>query len=601
MNPGVIEFREKYLTPGYLMSQLEKNQKALINIPAGAGKTSLARKLVTDPNFTSKYAIIYLADTRAILDEFHDVKNYTSYHQGDVVVLTRRPRLNCGLLDERWSSLEATGNSEYARATLCEICPHYPTCEWRLQFKPETLENRRIIYGVTDYLFLVPRFIQTVMNGNSSKKVLLVIDEPGIVTRDLTKSILPNDLKTWNEVLKEIANNAQYNWTEKQTMVLEKWIDFGKKLKSPKHSISERLTILPRNIVLSIQETALLRNSNFKYLGNDLQTLSSTHPLHRWWDHDTGMWKYLAHPRFPSVDVLIMGAGLDEELVNLRLNRVDIRSVLPVCPPSHPSSKILNLQSSATSKYNFSRHGEHLLEVLATPIATMITEGKRILLISKKCFIPSIKISLATILEEKLGQTVAITEHTEQAPGGALQIPIINYGIVGVNTYEAYDCAVCLNAYYLSSNILKEKIYETLPETRGLDFSIVNKGNRRTVYPEPDIFRYKYYKMVANKVLHLFETLVVEQAIARVRHINYPRTVLVANRSRFQVPISAEFKNIYEFRKHYSIPTQRKSIFIERIKRARMMAISGLEVKEIATQIGVSVSSVYKYLGTDLE
>lgn len=602
-HPGVVAYRKSFMTPGFILSALQTNSHILLDPPPGSGKTSLAKSIIASPDFQREYRIVYLADTRAILEEFPEVRNYQTRKDSDVLVLQRRPGTLCGNLDAEWSALEKSGNSEYARHTLCKICPNRSKCEWRTQFSREVIANRRVIFGVTDYLFLIPGFLHTFIEENTDRKTLLIVDEPGIVTKSSQVKIKATDLRKFRNALDQV-NHSSSLVAERKEVALT-WQSSCDSLLADPRLVDRPLDFPPlgHDLVLNIQGVGLTGNRNFKYLGHVLRAFGESHSRFKHFDAVSDSYVFANHPKFYSADVVLIGANLDEELVNLRLNQMSFRAVMPPCPPKHPQSKIINVGSSAGSKYNFTRHGDTVLQLTAHLIVELRKKSKKVLLISKKCFIDRIQKILPTLIHEISGDDIEITSTDFGADllADPRKIPIINYGIVGVNAFEDFDYAICTNSFYLSPEVIHEKIYETLPEIRGVQFEIKIRNGKRILVPTENIALESYYIRIANKILFLFETLPVEQAAGRVRYINFERTVILMNRSNFNVPVDEELKTLADFRSYLGVPTNKRSRYLERRQLAHQLRNSGLEISEIARQIGVSQSSVYKYLDLKME
>jgi hypothetical protein len=110
------------------------------------------------------------------------------------------------------------------------------------------------------------------------------------------------------------------------------------------------------------------------------------------------------------------------------------------------------------------------LDFFARLIAKRWREGKRPLLISKKCFLKycAEQIQQRMIALGFADATVVCEHYDEVDLDQPHVIPIINYGLSGVNTFEKFDAAFCLNAYF----VFDELVASTLQDQYAADIKI---------------------------------------------------------------------------------------------------------------------------------
>jgi hypothetical protein len=117
----LVRFRARELAPARLYEQIPNgdDRVVLVALPPGVGKSRAAQALVCHALEHDHDLVIYVAPTRAIIDEMEVVRHLPPEA---VVILEPRPRSLCGEADAAWKDLERNGCAAFARATLCETC-----------------------------------------------------------------------------------------------------------------------------------------------------------------------------------------------------------------------------------------------------------------------------------------------------------------------------------------------------------------------------------------------------------------------------------------------------------------------------------------------
>src|SRR5262249_28990114 len=115
----------------------------------------------------------------------------------------------------------------------------------------------------------------------------------------------------------------------------------------------------------------------------------------------------------------------------------------------HPATRWFNLNDLAGAAKFFASNAGRILDFFAVKIARNLAEGKRTLLVSKKKFVGLCQ----GLLREKLewlgaGRVKIVTGNWGQpALDDPHVIPLITYGVAGINLFEDFDAAYCLNSY----------------------------------------------------------------------------------------------------------------------------------------------------------
>src|SRR5262245_25757712 len=144
----LADFRARKLAPAALYEHLRgDDQVVLVNLPPGTGKSHRAQGLARYALDHNHRLVIYVAPTRAIIDEMSLVRELPAEA---VVVLEPRPQSLCGNLNSEWKELERRGCAALAKSTLCGGCPHGDgnggACQWPEQMEKISSETRLVVF-----------------------------------------------------------------------------------------------------------------------------------------------------------------------------------------------------------------------------------------------------------------------------------------------------------------------------------------------------------------------------------------------------------------------------------------------------------------------
>jgi DNA-directed RNA polymerase specialized sigma24 family protein len=102
---------------------------------------------------------------------------------------------------------------------------------------------------------------------------------------------------------------------------------------------------------------------------------------------------------------------------------------------------------------------------------------------------------------------------------------------------------------------------------------------------------------IARWVLEQKEDDVVVQAVGRVRPFTKSREIITFQVGNLpEVRYTLEFRSLAEARSYFGIPTRRRSAVETRAAVARQLKALGLSKARIAEDLGVSLSTVKRYL-----
>src|SRR5206468_2598896 len=125
-------------------------------------------------------------------------------------------------------------------------------------------------------------------------------------------------------------------------------------------------------------------------------------------------------------------------------------------------------------------------------------------------------------------------------------VPLITYGICGVNLFEAYDAAYCLTGYYVNAKTLAQVVQDIDATTDQYPVTIRSQGEPRRRVAHLDIpdDRETILPDLAQEALAQKEADVVVQAVGRVRPFTRPREVITFQAGALPgVSYTMEFKS----------------------------------------------------------
>src|SRR5439155_15902994 len=121
----------------------------------------------------------------------------------------------------------------------------------------------------------------------------------------------------------------------------------------------------------------------------------------------------------------------------------------------------------------FPRNHPQILDMFGQLLLCNIARGKLTLLIARKRF----RGLCADYLTRRLagwGQAVTIIPSDGRRPEHVAPtvVPLIHYGVNGVNTFEEYDAAFCLCSYYVDEGVLRDGIADVEDDSMRFPVSI---------------------------------------------------------------------------------------------------------------------------------
>jgi hypothetical protein len=266
----------------------------------------------------------------------------------------------------------------------------------------------------------------------------------------------------------------------------------------------------------------------------------------------------------------------------------------------HPETRWYNLNSGAGAAKNFVRNSPATLDFFAELIARNIRDGRRTLLVAKKRFLGLCAEHLTRRLRELGIEGVrVVTEGWDSVDlSNPRNLPLINYGVSGINRFEGFDCAYCLTGYYVSPSAISDAVQDLQATEDRFPITIRTEGEppRRTAHVELPDDRATNLPDLARWTLEQKESDLVVQAVGRVRPFTRPREVITFHQGPLPgVRYSLEFRSLEQARAYFNVPTRRAGSHAKRIAEACRLKELGLSHSEIATRMDASLSTIKRY------
>jgi hypothetical protein len=582
---SLAEFRATRFSAGALAPVIAAGPITLINSPIGTGKSTLLDSLLDHfATIASFDLIVVLAALTANVMERRLVRNPTP----EVRRLRPRPRSDCGPLDPAWRVHERGGTTAFAKHNLCRSCPQFGGCFWPDQYGT-ALKGARIIFGTHQHLLINPRFLLHLRSMTGAEGVLLMLDEADVLAAPFRTTLTIEILARFIAAVRsaDLPDDARRLWLERTALLAGA---STADLRSPDWSFP-----LPSlRHTLAIQEAGLALDPNFRWPGHDLYAFSRARADQRWRDH-RGNLVFVRTP-YLAERTVIFSAGMTAEYVARQLGVPAVVAPFASVECQHRATRFYNLCSLLGAAARFRRNHVQILDFFAQLILRNIEAGRSTLLVARKRF----KRLCADYLERRLSQwkcpaTVVPSDGQSPTPSGPSVLPLIHYGINGINMFEYYDAAYCLCGYYIDEDVLRAAIADVEPDALQFPVAIrvAGRPRRRLAATFDDRYSASDADRIARAYYRQHETNVVVQALGRVRFAIRPREIVAFQCSELPgVRLAREFYSLREAREFFGLVTGSEFDRRRQAAEARRLRAEGLTAAAIAQRLGVSVRTV---------
>ena len=585
-------FRRDRLAPEAILADIERHVAVLDRLPVGVGKSVAVDRLLRHPQLWERFgAVIYAAPTWQIIYEREIVKQ-PNISLVPSMVIKPRPRDLCGPFDEEWETLEEHSCSTYAKKTLCEQCrgSNAPDCRWPEQLK-EAVECR-LLFMTEQQIVLNRTLIPFLTSRMESPRHLVILDEARLLDASFEVVLSHDDVHSFREVLGMMEEvEGSHVWMASLEKLLDATDLRGLQLRFPAR--------LNRD-AYDIQSCGLMESgSDFRYLGYDLVLLAASHPGERWKTAD-GAIHFIARP-YLGCHLLVLSAHLTGDYAGERLGRGPLPSPLEDLRFQHSGTRVINVRSRIGADRYFVDNHKQILDTIAVMIARNVVAGRTTLLVSRK----KSKDRCAAYLRRRLADWGHHVRFVCAGYGGLPAqpdpriVPVIHYGVMGVNTFTEYESAYCLNGYYISSRELSKAVQEAVPKQARRELIITSKPDcirRVTVGEGPDPGGVLAHQ--ASMYLRKLEVDPVIQAAGRVRFVTRPREVVLFQMNNLEADLGP-YENVdglAGLRGALDIPTAASLDAAVQLRDLKEMLAAGKTVEEAATSLGISRATAFRRL-----
>jgi hypothetical protein len=541
--------------------------------------------------------VIALVPTRRLIDERRYIQHPPDNFR--VVNLTPRPWETCGVRrNEKWSELEKNNMSALGKDVICKGCPKIQgECHWPFQYG-RNLRGTNLIYATQAHLRRSPNFIQLLITWTGAQKTLLILDEANFFMRSFKMFLDNRDLRRFVDVIRQ----TRFGGNDRLSRLNETWEQYLDLLLYARTedliSPDWQAPLLDPAWILAIQNTGhRVYSDGFKFIGYDTQQFQFSIPESREKVPGSGI-RYSVRPVLPC-DTIVYSASVNAELTKYRLN-MGIYSPFENIRFMNEGTRWYNIDSRMGMLTYFDRNMPAILAFFALLIAKRIEQGKKIMLISKKDLLDRCATELQNLMAAFGCNAIVRTDFsTEDLDQDTRTIPLIHYGVIGVNDFQDFDCAYCLNGYYVNESVVNTVLQDIISQDLVLPLKIQTTRSlprRRLAGAANTQDQFFDVHHMAQPVLEYLEMETVVQAVGRVRPFTSPREVIT-----FQchgnpcTPYTREFHNLEQARAFFDIPTAREHAGMVLNSQIASLKLAGLTQKQTVEQLPVSLSTVKRY------
>jgi hypothetical protein len=571
----------------------QHNGRLRIEWAVGVGKSHNIDLTIAEAIRSERYdLVIALFPTRQVIEERKWI--VTPPEEIKVVNLQPRPVNRCGSkTNRRWQVFEKNGLGAYGRTELCGHCLYRPECSWPNQFG-RSLKGSQVIYCTQTHLERSPDFLNQIARWAAAQRVLVILDEANFVMKSFHRRINQRELQIFTEVLEQLDPHRWRKYHDRWRYLCNLLLA----AQTPDLRSQEwRFPQMPSNWSLAVQVRGYaIYGDSLCFLAYDLLHFSQS-PLESRERTPNGDILFAAVPNI-SMDFIVYSGTADHQFAQYRLGS-EFASPFKEYQFIHPETVWFNIASRMGAKQYFRQNSKQILDFFAGLVSRRLQEGKRPLLIAKKCFA-----SFCTReIEERLGRlgmnirVVTSGWHREllDAPN---TVPLISFGMIGTNLFQEFDCAYCLTGYYVTEDAVDGILQDLLGSDMRIPMRIIIEGRpcrRRAGVLNPKDRIYDIHALSQHALDHL-EMDTVLQAVGRVRPYTKPREVITFQcASHPDLDYTKEFASIGEARNYFDIPGRRSAQTAELFARIQEARNKGLKQIEAAEQLGIGLRSVQRY------
>ena len=490
----------------------------------GVGKSHSLDALLDAVAASQRYdLVVVLLPTRRVLEERKWIQQPPA--GVSIVNLRPRPKERCGQTrNASWKEYEAADLGLLGRSEICGHCPHRRGCFWPDQYGG-ALEKAHVIFGTQSHLERSPMFLSQLRLWTKATSLIVLLDEVNCIMASFKRRISRETLEVFVMTLKGMSprrrKKAHADWTYRAQLLL---CASTPDLRSP----DWRMPWVDSRWALAVQANGRRRfGESFCFLGYDLSQFGCS-PLDSRERRRNGDIHFAASP-YLGCDFVIFSGTANREFAKFRLGK-DFESPFEDYRFENPGTAWYNIASNIGTRAYFLRNSKQILDFFASLVIRRFREGRRPLLVAKKCFVSQCADGIKErLLAASVRGVKVVTEDFEKADlRSSKSVPLITYGIVGTNLFEDFDCAYCLMGYYVTERVVNAVFQDVLASDGKIPIEIRNRGlpRRRSACVKHPRDRIYDVNRLADLALYQQEMDVVLQAVGRVRPYTRPREVV---------------------------------------------------------------------------
>jgi hypothetical protein len=596
----LADFRQGLTGECALRLLREAGGRLLVQLAVGVGKSEWMLQIIVHALTTACVhdLVVVLVPRRDILREL------LQRLPGDLhyVVLRPRPRSRCGDLDADWLEYEQNGCALLGREQLCKICPRRRGCLWPRQYG-KRLRGVRLIFATQQHLVLNPQFVHQLCQHTRAEQTLVLLDESDLLLRSAERTIGREHLERFIAAQQRVLSS-----TANARRSAREWLQMSELLAAASTSDLQeghwRFPFVHASWAIVVQRTGRDAEGNgFRFLGFDLHHFGHSDP----WSRErlgAGDLRFAVSP-YLGREFIVFSGSIAKDLARYRLDpnhrRLPLVSPFECCRFEHPQTRWFNLSSTLGAAEFFPRNAPAILDFFAEKIAQNIRKGKRTLLVARKKFRRSCKTYLTQRLRELgIGRVQIVTGRWDRMVfDDARTVPLINYGVSGLNCFQHFDAAYCLTSYYVNAATVAQTVHDidACGERYPIRVECVGEPPQRCARIDLPDNRETILPRIVQGVLEQKEADVVVQAVGRVRPFTQPREVITFQRGSLPgVRYTMQFRSLSQARSFFGIKSNFQARLEIQVAHARRLKVEGYSKSQIAAKLGVSLSTVKRYL-----
>tara|TARA_R110002072_G_scaffold302603_1_gene486686 strand:+ start:147710 stop:149530 length:1821 start_codon:yes stop_codon:yes gene_type:complete len=569
---------------------LEADGRLLIQLPVGVGKTEWLVKIIQHVVETRHFdLVIVLFPRRDIINEF----TARLPECVDRVVLRPRPKDRCGDLNSAWLDYEKSNCGVLGRQELCESCAHRTDCFWPEQFG-DHLRNVEVVIATQQHAVLDPNFVDRIASYSGAEKPLVLQDESDLLLKNTSRNISRDELIKFTEAIETVSERTSERWSQYLELL--------------QHADSNDLQgdwNGPRftgQWARQVQHAGWqLYGDQFRFLGYILNQFGRSRQSSREALAD-GSIRFSSTPSLGDNFIIFTGS-MAPTLVRYRLDPEFTQG--PVWSPMshyrfrHPGTTWFNIGNIAGAAKYFRKNSPAILDFFAAMVARNIRNGLRTLLICKQRFVNHCSSQIETRVRGYGTDCRVITSNWQAACYDApTTVPLIHFGISGLNLFEHFDAAYSLTGYYINNRVLTDTVHDLDRSADRYEIKInaTKRPHRRVAVVETDA-QTSILPLIAQESLDQLEGDVIVQAVGRVRPMTRPREVITFHAGQLPgITLDRNFDSLGQARGYFGVPTSRRRQLEERQARAQALRNKGVTPREIAKKLDLSERTVRRYI-----